>query len=58
MNCYQTFNSIELYPTVTEKDSRLTYSLCNNHPFIDENKRIAILSYMSILNLNDLIIEE
>lgn len=54
MNCYQTFDGIELYPTVIEKASRLAYSLCYNHPFIDGNKRIAILSYMLMLNLNGL----
>lgn len=57
MNCYQTFDSTELYPTVVEKASRLAYSLCHNHPFIDGNKRIAILSYMLMLNLNGLTIK-
>lgn len=52
MNCYQTFDGIELYPTVVEKASRLVYSLCHNHPFIDGNKRIAVLSYMLFLNIN------
>lgn len=57
MNCYQTFDGIELYPTVTKKASKLAYSLCYNHPFINGNKRIAILSYMSMLNLNGLTLE-
>lgn len=52
MNCYQTFDGVELYPTVIEKASRLAYSLCHNHPFIDGNKRIAVLSYMILLNIN------
>lgn len=52
MNCYQTFDGVELYPTVIEKASRLAYSLCHNHTFINGNKRIAILSYMILLNIN------
>lgn len=34
-----TFNSEELYPTIAEKASALGFSLIQNHPFVDGNKR-------------------
>lgn len=38
---FQTFDGIDLYPTVIEKAVRLGYGLIANHPFIDGNKRIG-----------------
>lgn len=38
---HQTFGGIELYPTVEEKASRYAYGICQNHPFLDGNKRVA-----------------
>lgn len=35
---YQTFDEIELYPTLLEKAARLCFGLNNNHAFIDGNK--------------------
>ncbi|MCW5205859.1 type II toxin-antitoxin system death-on-curing family toxin [Desulfobulbus sp. F5] len=37
----QTFGEIELYPSIVEKAAILCFSLVNNHPFIDGNKRVA-----------------
>lgn len=37
----QTFDDIELYPTIIDKAVRLGYGLITNHPFIDGNKRIG-----------------
>ena len=34
-----TFNGEELYPTIVEKASALGFSLIQNHPFVDGNKR-------------------
>jgi death on curing protein len=31
----------ELYPTLIEKVAALAFSLINNHPFVDGNKRIG-----------------
>jgi len=31
----------ELYPTLIEKVATLGFSLINNHPFVDGNKRIS-----------------
>jgi death on curing protein len=36
-----TFNDRELYPTIVEKASAIGFSLIQNHPFIDGNKRIG-----------------
>jgi death-on-curing protein len=54
LTCYQTFCGEDLYPTIVDKASRLAFSLCHNHPFVDGNKRIAVLSLMLLLNLNGL----
>ena len=47
-----TFDNQELYPTVIEKAASLAYSLIQNHPFVDGNKRIghAAMEVMLILN--------
>jgi death on curing protein len=36
-----TFGGQELYPTVADKAAALAFSLINNHPFVDGNKRIG-----------------
>jgi len=36
---FQTFNNVDLYPSVLEKAAALIESILNNHPFIDGNKR-------------------
>jgi death-on-curing protein len=36
-----TFGSVDLYPTLVKKVSALAYSLIQNHPFIDGNKRVG-----------------
>lgn len=47
-----TFNDEELYPTIVEKASALGYSIIQNHPFVDGNKRSghAVLETFLILN--------
>ena len=52
VNCMQTFNEAELYPTIIEKAAITAFSLCKNHPFIDGKKRIAVLTMLMILRLN------
>lgn len=49
---FQTFDGIDLYPTLMMKAARLGYSLINNHPFIDGNKRIGIHAMLTFLALN------
>ena len=52
MNCMQTFDDEELYPTVIEKAAITAFSLCKDHPFIDGNKRIAVLVMLTELRIN------
>ena len=47
-----TFNGEELYPTVIEKASALGFSLIQNHPFIDGNKRAGHAAMETFLLLN------
>ncbi len=34
-----TFDGVELYPTLVEKAATLGFSIIQNHPFLDGNKR-------------------
>jgi death-on-curing protein len=36
-----TFGGVDLYPSVAEKAAALCFSLVQNHPFVDGNKRVA-----------------
>ena len=36
-----TFGGEDLYPSLVEKASALGYSLIQNHPFVDGNKRVG-----------------
>ena len=47
-----TFNGNELYPTIVEKASALGFSLIQNHPFIDGNKRAGHAAMESFLMFN------
>jgi death-on-curing protein len=49
---FHTFDGVELYPSTTAKIARMTYSLINNHPFIDGNKRISTYVMLILLDLN------
>ena len=40
---FQTFDGKDLYPTPLLKAGALLESLCNNHPFVDGNKRTALV---------------
>jgi death on curing protein len=46
------FNGEELYPTVVEKASSLGYSIIQNHPFVDGNKRAGHAALEIFLMLN------
>ncbi|MCK6538586.1 MAG: type II toxin-antitoxin system death-on-curing family toxin [Anaerolineales bacterium] len=47
-----TFNGEELYPTIVEKASALGFSLIQNHPFVDGNKRAGHAALETFLMLN------
>ena len=38
---YMSYDGQDLYPTLIEKVAALGFSLINNHPFVDGNKRIG-----------------
>lgn len=46
------FNGEELYPTIVEKASALGFSLIQNHPFVDGNKRAGHAALETFLMLN------
>lgn len=48
----QTFGGKELYPTIYDKAAQLCYSLIENHPFIDGNKRIGVHLTLLFLEIN------
>lgn len=52
MNCMQTFDEMELYPTIIEKAAVMAFSICKNHPFADGNKRTAVLAMLTMLRIN------
>jgi|SRR5215211_1268684 len=47
-----TFNNEELYPTIVDKASALGYSIIQNHPFIDGNKRAGHAALETFLMIN------
>ena len=49
---YQTFDGVELYPSVEEKAAMLLYLVTKNHSFSDGNKRIAATLFLWFLNNN------
>ncbi|MCL4374262.1 type II toxin-antitoxin system death-on-curing family toxin [Patescibacteria group bacterium] len=49
----QTFAGQFLYPTLIEQASILFYSIIKNHPFKNGNKRIAVMSLLVFLALNN-----
>ncbi|UTC50290.1 type II toxin-antitoxin system death-on-curing family toxin [Treponema sp. OMZ 855] len=51
---FQTFSGNNLYPDILDKASQLCYSLIENHPFIDGNKRIGVHLMLLFLKLNNI----
>jgi len=48
----QTFDGQDLYPSLAQKAAALGYSLIQNHPFVDGNKRIGHAAVEVTLVLN------
>lgn len=53
----QTYNEVELFPSLIDKAVRLACELTQNHPFIDGNKRIGAHAMLVILKLNGISLE-
>ena len=49
---YQTFDGIDLYPSIEEKAANLLYFVTKNHSFTDGNKRIAALLFLYFMEKN------
>lgn len=52
----QTFNGVELYPTVFLKAACLVRSIIKNHPFHNANKRTALLAMLVFLDMNNYVV--
>lgn len=55
---YQTFDGIDLYPSIEEKASNLLYFIIKNHSFTDGNKRIAAFLFLYFLDGNGILFDE
>ena len=53
-----TYDGQDLYPTIIEKAAALCFSLIQNHPFTDGNKRVGHAAMKVFLNLNGYEIDE
>ncbi|MEE1267379.1 MAG: type II toxin-antitoxin system death-on-curing family toxin [Treponema sp.] len=51
---FQTFGGNDLYPKILDKASQLCYSLIENHPFADGNKRIGVHLTLLFLKINNI----
>ena len=49
----QSFDGVELYPTIEEKAANLLYFITKNHSFVDGNKRIAAACFIYFLKKNN-----
>jgi len=55
---YQTFEGIDLYPSIEEKAANLLYLVTKNHSFTDGNKRIAAFLFLYFLERNGVLYNE
>ncbi len=55
---YQTYNGIDLYPSIEEKAANLLYFITKNHSFSDGNKRIAAFLFLYFLERNSILFDE
>lgn len=49
--------TVDLYPTLTEKAAVLCVRIASNHPLPDGNKRLAWMSMVVFLELNDVTLQ-
>ena len=49
---FQSFDGVDLYPTIQAKAARLGFGLIKNHSMIDGNKRIGAHAMLVFLALN------
>ena len=51
---YQTFDGVDLFPSICDKAARLSFGLIKNHPFLDGNKRVAAGAMLTLLIINNI----
>lgn len=49
---FQSFDGVDVYPSLQQKAARLAFGLVKNHPFVDGNKRIGAHAMLVFLALN------
>lgn len=54
-NIYQSFDGVDVYPSVEEKATNFLYLITKNHTFIDGNKRIAATLFIYFLEFNNIL---
>lgn len=52
---YQTFDGVDLIPSIEEKAAHLLYYIIKDHPFSDGNKRIGAFMFILFLSKNSLL---
>ena len=52
---FQTFDGVDLYPSIEEKAAHLLYFITKNHSFTDGNKRIAAMLFLYFLDMNGIL---
>lgn len=52
----QTFDGRYLYKSIFDKAAALIWSITKNHPFVDGNKRVALVTSFSFLAVNNVIL--
>ena len=55
---YQTYNGIDLYPSIEEKAANLLYFITKNHSFTDGNKRIAAFLFLYFMERNGVLYDQ
>ena len=55
---YQTFDGVELYPSVEQKAAMLLYLVTKNHSFSDGNKRIAATLFLWFMLNNGILYKD
>lgn len=52
LRCQTTVFGVDAYPDIHTKAAALMHSLVRNHPFVDGNKRTAVLAVVVFYNIN------
>lgn len=50
---YQSFDGVEIYPSIEEKAAHLLFFIIKNHPFMDGNKKIWAFLFLRFLAKNN-----